>query len=80
MMYSITEIIEQAEESEDSEDSVKNNVYSKIIQLWNGHKKKQILKSFDEVEPNVFVLKQEITDRIKLKVKKLRERKFKSKI
>ena len=69
MMYSHSGILEH---TENFESSGKLKIIAKIIQLWSEHKKMQILKSFDEVEPNVFVLKQEITDRIKLKAKKLR--------
>ena len=76
MMYSHTEIFELTEYTEPSD---KMRVFTKIIRLWNEHKKKQMLKSFNEIEPNVFVLKQEITERIKLKSKRNRERKLKSK-
>ena len=76
MMYSHTEIFELTEYTEPSD---KMRVFTKIIRLWNEHKKKQMLKSLNEIEPNVFVLKQEITERIKLKSKRNRERKLKSK-
>ena len=76
MTYSHSAILEQ---TDNFDSSGKMKIIAKIIQLWSEHKKKQLLKSFDEVEPNVFVLKQEITDRIKLKVQEIRERKLKSK-
>lgn len=52
------------------------NIINRIHGLWKNYKKKNLLKSFDEVEPNVFVLKQEIADRIKLKAKKIGKRKL----
>ena len=73
MTYSQSHIFEQTEHFESS---AKMKIFAKIIQLWSERKTKLLLKSFDEVEPNVFVLKQEITDRIKLKVKKIRSKKL----
>jgi hypothetical protein len=58
-------------------DSARMKVFAKIVQLWDEHKKKQLLKSFDEVEPNVFVLKQEIIDRVKIKAGKSKINKIK---
>jgi hypothetical protein len=65
-MYAQSGIIINTEIS----DSARMKVFAKIVQMWHEHKKKQLLKSFDEVEPGVFVLKQEIIDRVKIKVGK----------
>jgi hypothetical protein len=52
------------------------NIINRIHGLWKNYKKKNLLKSFDEVEENVFVLKQEITNRLKLKLNRIRKRKL----
>ena len=70
-MYAQSGIIITAKDS----DSARMKVFAKIMQLWHEHKKKQLLKSFNEVEPNVFILKQEIIDKIKIKNKKTRIKK-----
>jgi hypothetical protein len=72
-MYAPSGIIINTENS----DSARMKVFAKIMQLWHEHKRRQLLKSFDEVEPNVFVLKQEIIDRVKTKAGKIKINKIK---
>ncbi|GEM_PF-4252789 len=56
--------------------SDKMNVFKKVLWLWENYKRRKLTRLFDEVEPNVFVLKQEIADRLKLKINKIRKRKL----
>jgi len=51
------------------------NIIHKIAELHKNHKRNKQLKLFDEVEPNVFVLKHEIVNRLSLKINKMRKRK-----
>ena len=48
-----------------------------LIRKIGEHFKKRQLGSFDEVEPNIFVLKQEIVNRLNSKINKTRKRKLK---
>ena len=51
------------------------NIIQKIARLYRDYLKKRYLKSFDEIEPNVFVLKDEIVNRLSLNINRIRKRK-----
>ena len=73
MTYGHSQILEHNGTFESSD---KMNVFKKVLWLLDNYKRRNLTRSFDEVEENVFVLKQEITNRLKLKLNRIRKRKL----
>ena len=53
------------------------SIIKKIAELHRRLLQKRQLNSFDEIEPNVFVLKPEMVNRLNSKINKIRKRKQK---